>query len=340
MNILETMKEENTPGLSIAYFESGELKWTKCFGVLENGTIKKVSSNSIFHACSMTKMLTAICVLKLHQDNLINIFTDINQYLNSWKFPYNKLIMNKEVTIADLLAHQGGVIDPYGSFKPVIDGNIPKNIEILRGQTIYNNQEVHANYVPQTKFEYSDAGYAVLEMLVEDVSGKSYSEFIEETIFTPLELKNTFLWINDNKQINLCAVGHDSVGKIVQGKRAIYPNIGGASLWTTPTNFSIIILDLLKSLSNNSGIMLKQETVKLMFIPYGCVDFAGLGVFLGVYNEKPYFFSQGWGVGMQCKAFTFINEQTGAVVMMNSEPGKEQSQSIVGMVLRDILDIN
>jgi CubicO group peptidase (beta-lactamase class C family) len=334
------MKTENTPGLSIAYFEKGSFEWSKCYGTMDNESKEEVTSNSIFHACSMSKMVLAICVLKLHQDNRLNIYSEVNQYLKSWKFPHNKYNKNNPVTIADLLAHQGGVSDPEGSFEPVADRVIPKNIEILQGITPYNNKEVHTSYMSQSKFDYSDAGYAVLEMLIEDTSGQKYNEFVKENIFMPLELKDTFLWSNDYKLSGACVVGHDKTGHIVNGKRAIYPNVGGAGLWTTPTDFSVIIIDLLKSFTSDSGLLLNKENANLIFSPYGCVDFAGLGVFLGVSNEKPYFISQGWGVGMQCKVITFLNDQTGAVVMMNSEPGKDQSQSIVGMVLRDILDIN
>jgi CubicO group peptidase (beta-lactamase class C family) len=338
MNIIKKMKDENTPGLSIAYFEHGTLESTNCFGVTDNETKEEVTCRSIFHACSMTKLLTAICVLKLHQDNHINIFDDVNKYLKSWKLKTSDSLKSTRITVADLLAHQGGVIDSNGSFEPVLDGQLPKNIEILQGSTVYNNQAVHVSYAPGTRFEYSDGGYAVLELLIEEVTGISYVDFVTKHIFHPLDLQDTFVWTSENKA-KTCVAGHDKYGKIIKGRRPVYPNIGGAGMWTTPGNFSIILIDLLKSYNHKSGVLINKETAKLMFKSYGCVDFVGLGVFLGLVDGKPYFMSQGWGLGMQCQALAYLNEETGGVVMMNSEPGKHQSESIVGMVLREILNI-
>ena len=338
MNVLETMKCENTPGLSVAYFEKSFLEWTQCYGVTDKETLEEVSENSMFHACSMTKMITALCLLMMHEKNMVNLFNNVNQYLKSWQFPDNEFTLDKPVTIADLLAHQGGVIDSSGSFEPVSKGIRPENIDILLGKTPYNTKEVQASYVPQSKFEYSDGGYAVLEMLIEDISGMKYVDYVEAHIFKPLGLEHTFLWTDALLQ-DSCVVGHDSKGMAVPKKRAVYPNLAGAGLWTTPKEFSTIVLDLLKAHTKDEGVLLNKKTTNLMFKPYGCVDFAGLGVFLGVDDKKPYFISQGWGVGMQCKVIAYLNEQRGAVVMMNSEPGKDQSQSIVGMVLRDMLGI-
>jgi hypothetical protein len=73
-----------------------------------------------------------------------------------------------------------------------------------------------------------------------------------------------------------------------------------------------------------------------MISGYGDDKGAGLGVFLSHANEEPYLFSQGWGVGFQCKLVAFPRLKSGIVVMTNSDPGKHQNEALVGEVLREI----
>ena len=81
-------------------------------------------------------------------------------------------------------------------------------------------------------------------------------------------------------------------------------------------------------------MVLSQEMARFMLAPYGCDSGQGMGVFLDKdENGKPYFFSQGWGVGMQCKLRAYYEEQSGIVVMTNSEPGMEQDKALVGEII-------
>lgn len=101
-------------------------------------------------------MVTALCVLRLYQDGIVDINENVNRYLSSWKLLPNKYA----VTLANLLAHQAGIIDADGSFGQYIEGDaIPRNIDILNGNSAYNNQEVYVKCTPETQFEYSGEPY-------------------------------------------------------------------------------------------------------------------------------------------------------------------------------------
>ena len=145
MNIPERMKHFNIPGVSITYFNNAEIAWSKHFGSLEAGTDKAVGENSIFHACSISKMVTALCVLKLAQDGVLDLHRDVNEYLKLRKVPDSSFTDEKKVTLTNLLAHQAGFYDCEGSFGPYKHGDdIPKAIDILKGTTRYNPEEVRA----------------------------------------------------------------------------------------------------------------------------------------------------------------------------------------------------
>ena len=73
---------------------------------------------------------------------------------------------------------------------------------------------------------------------------------------------------------------------------------------------------------------------QFMLTPFGCDGNTGMGVFLeNDLSGNPFFFSQGWGIGMQCKLRAYRKGQSGVVVMTNSEPGVEQDESLVGEII-------
>ena len=345
MNIPERMNHFNIPGVSITYFENDVISLSKHFGTLEAGTGRAVDENSIFHACSISKMITALCVLKLAQDGDLDLHKDVNDYLTSWKIPGSNLTAEKKVTLANLLAHQGGFYDCEGSFSPYRHGDdIPSTLDTLKGTTRYNPEEVHVKYTPEADCEYSDGGYCVISQVMKDAIGETVPRAAKRLVFDPLGLKRTFFWEIGKEspgKVNLsdCAAGHDSSGEIVDQIRAQYPNIEGAALWTTTDELARIVIDIIKSYNGAGGLILSQETARLMLTPYGCSNDTGLGVLLDKDEKgKPYFFSQGWGIGMQCKLRAYHENQNGVIVMTNSEPGIEQDAALVGEVINHICE--
>ena len=339
----DRMKYFNVPGISMTYFESGMIHWKKTAGVLQQNTNNKIDENSIFHACSISKMITALSALCLVQEGVLNLNTPVNELLTSWKIPTNKFTGIKEITLADILAHQGGFYDAPGSFEPYKSGTpIPTLLELLKGTGEYNLEEVHPQYTPQIDFSYSDGGYCVIAQLIKDVTGESLPQIAQKYIFTPLALQSTFFWEvgKEPKQfpktiIDNCAIGHNKHGNIVDELRAQYPNTEGAGLWSTPTELTTIVLDVLDSYHHKKGKILTTEMAERLLTPYGDKSFIGLGVFLD--SKQGSCFSQGWGVGMQCKLKFFPKTNTGLVVMTNSDPGCEQNKSLIGEIIELIL---
>jgi CubicO group peptidase (beta-lactamase class C family) len=340
MKIIERMNHYKVPGASVTYFENAKIMWNKCFGTLERDSDRTVNENSIFHACSISKMVTALCVLRLAEDGLIDLNKNVNEYLGSWKIPDNEFTIEKKITLRNLLSHQAGFYDIEGSFEPYkLADNIPEPIDILKGRTVYHPEEVHAKYVPESDFSYSDAGYCVIAQVLKDTFGETVSQIAKRILFDPLGLQSTFFWeigmdLSGRFNLSDCTAGHDSNGEIVEGTRAFYPNIEGAALWTTPKDLARIVIDIIKAYHGMDSLILKPDMARFMLSPNGCTESAGMGVFLqNDERGEPYFFSQGWGVGMQCKLRAYYKKQNGVVVMTNSEPGMEQDKALIGEII-------
>lgn len=169
------MKENRIPGARIAVFLNGQLEWAEGLGVMEAGTKEKIAVDTPFHACSMSKMVTAIGVLRLVQEGVLELDEDVNRYLVSWRVPTHPYNHGKKVTLRNLLAHHAGFVDPEGSFDCYKPGDsLPKRIKRLKGLTRYNPVPLQVSYEPDTQFSYSDAGYCLIEQVIEDATGDSF----------------------------------------------------------------------------------------------------------------------------------------------------------------------
>lgn len=152
--------------------------------MLETGTDLKTDSNSIFNACSISKLATALLVMKLVDEGILDLDENVNDRLSNWKVPENKFTENEKVTLRRLLSHQGGFIDPDNSFseyKP--DQGIPALPDLLEGRTSYYPEAPEVKVVPGSDFVYSDLGFCIIEQLIEDASKKPFKALMKELLF-------------------------------------------------------------------------------------------------------------------------------------------------------------
>ncbi|WP_242221633.1 serine hydrolase [Bacillus cereus group sp. BfR-BA-01380] len=336
INIPERMEHYHVSGLSIAFIENGEVHMTKEFGVMKAGANSNVNSNSIFNACSISKFLTAMLVLKLTDQGILHLDEDINNSLTSWKVPENAYTQNKKITLRTLLSHQSGIIDPEGSFCEYNStlGN-PTMVELLEGRTPYCKERIEVQYEPESDCQYSDAGFCIIQQLIEDVCGKSFVELMDEHIFEPLLMKNsiykqTTLTVNSGR----FSYGHNKKGEVVSSKYPIYPYPAASGLWTTPTDLAILIIEVMNALKGKSKIGLSESKAKELITSQGCKEWAGLAVFLDSTGQEIEFSSLGWGIGFQCMLVAYPYLEAGVVIMTNTDLGVHQMKGIIGEVLK------
>lgn len=87
---------------------------------------------------------------------------------------------------------------------------------IIEGKTKYNAKELKVEFVPESRFEYSNSGYCIIQKIIEDSSGEEFSKAMQHLVFEPLGLKNSFFAgrqdLTEIKHNNLFATGYDENG--------------------------------------------------------------------------------------------------------------------------------
>ena len=338
LDIYKRMDCYKVHGLSITKINNGDIEDSQGFGFLEGGTNNKVNVNSIFNSCSISKLATSMLALKLVDNGVLNLDENVNDRLTSWKVPENDLTQTKKVTLRHLLSHQGGFIDPDKSFGEYNSNDgIPSILDLLEGRKSYYPEVAKVKFEPGSDFVYSDLGYCIIEQLIEDVTKKPFKTLMNELIFSPLNLKNSTLenTISEGKKINF-ACGHNKHGNIVKGKYPIYPYPAAAGLWSTPTDLSRLVIEIMDALKGNSKLGISQKTAKDMITSQGCSNWVGLGVFLDNVDSEIEISSLGWGIGFQCMMIAYPHLGTGAVIMTNADLGVHQIKGLIGEVMKSL----
>ncbi|MFZ3590359.1 serine hydrolase domain-containing protein [Bacillus sp. DJP31] len=339
INIEERMKFYNVTGLSITLLENGQISGTENYGLLEVKSNRKVNDDSIFSACSISKFLTGMLTIKLVEEGLLDLDDDVNESLTSWKVPENDFTKSKKVTLRNLLSHQSGIKDPEGSFSELNSKiEIPSMVELLMGETPYCKVPIDVKCVPESEFHYSDAGFCIIQQLIEDVTAKPFHQVMKEQIFEPLGMEisqlNTTMLEVDRENFSC---GHNKNGALVDGKYPIYPYPAASGLWITSLDLAELVLELINAVKGESKVGISGSLAKEMITPQRGKSWTGLGVFLEGSEKELEITSMGWGVGFQCMMVAYPHLEKGAVIMTNAELGVHQLKGIIGEIYKSLI---
>ncbi|TDO98648.1 serine hydrolase domain-containing protein [Marinomonas balearica] len=139
----------------------------------------KANLDTPYRIGSITKVFTAIALMQMVDEGKVDLDAPLNRYLPEFNIhtPYGQ----ESITIRRILSHQSGLpseIDIGFKRYAALDDLIP----------ILN--ETYISFAPETAFNYSNTGFALLGLVIERISGDGYGDYLEKNIFTPLQLKN------------------------------------------------------------------------------------------------------------------------------------------------------
>lgn len=182
----EQMPKYRVPGAVFVLVKDGKVFFAKGYGYADIEKKKPVDPDkTLFRAYSISKSFTATAVMQLVERGQLRLDEDINKYLKRFKIKDN---FAEPVTLADLLTHRAGFTDTavetqlaQGRFR-VLD----------LGEYLAKNMPPRSR--PPGKFEYSNFGAALAGLVVEEVSGESFGQYVEKHILKPLGMRrSTFL---------------------------------------------------------------------------------------------------------------------------------------------------
>ena len=188
------MKKWTIEGASVAISKNGKLVFARGFGFADTAAGIETQPYSKFRIASISKLVTAIAILKLQEEGRLSIEDKVfgpEGILDDscYSSPKDKRVFN--ITVAHLLSHEGGWSQRYGDqmFMPMIVADQMKTPLPVDTKTIVRfalSKRLH--FTPGTARSYSNLGYSILGLVIEKISGMTYDEYCQRSIFEPLEI--------------------------------------------------------------------------------------------------------------------------------------------------------
>ncbi len=264
----EEIEKSSVGNLAMMLIEDGEISET-----YYHSSGKAVDENTIFPVASISKWATAVGVMKLVQSGQLDLDRPVEEYLTRWQLP-NSEYDNRGVTIRRLLSHSAGLVDQlgYAGFGP--DEKVQSLEESLTkaADAPWSDGVAAVGYEPGSEYMYSGGSYTLLQLIIEEITGQSYVDYMATEVFSPLGMtQSTFS--PDSLPDGDFAPVYKTDGRTRPMKR--FTALAAASLYTSVSDLS----KLMKAhLSANP--VLSAETIDLMAEPTsyrGSVPVYGLG---------------------------------------------------------------
>jgi len=196
-SLLRSYYRKDQPGAVIAITQNQHTIFKKGYGLADLNTKKSITPNENFNIGSLTKQFTAFGVMALsYYYKEFSLSDPIGKYL---QLP----ACLASIRISQLLGHSSGIPDHYG-FTDTGRVKHATDYDVLEAL-----QKADSLYFPSgTRFRYSNTAYCLLGMLIEKVTGLTYGEFLQQEIFSPLNMKNTTVF-NIHKSIKYRVTGYE-----------------------------------------------------------------------------------------------------------------------------------
>jgi len=322
------MGEFGCPGLSVAVFEEGEIRWAEGFGVKSVKAKEPVGADTVFEAASLSKQLFATIVLKLAEEQIIDLDAPLGEY-----FRYPDLRNEPQVDLITpriVLSHSTGL----QNWRP------PRN-------------PLKIQFTPGTQFSYSGEAYVRLQRAVEKITGESLTNLSRAYVFDALHMNHSsYVWKDEYEQI--AAEGHNSTGEIVRTRLWKYspdstrgsndspkediplfavPN-AAASLFSTAQEYAHFVMSLINS---DERLKFSETLLKLMVTPRTKLnDEISWGLGWGICRVEEELNIWHWGNNGVYQSFVSAvpESRSGIVVLTNSANGLKVCKNVVEGVLR------
>ena len=326
-SIEQRMAQYNVKGMSIAVIHDYKIAWAKGYGWADEASKTPVTTETLFEPGSISKTLNAVGILKLAQDKKVDLNTDINAYLMSWKFPYDSLSNGKKITLAHLLSHTAG-LTVHGFPGHGLNDPQPTIYQVLNGEAPSFTPAVRSMYEPGLRFEYSGGGTSISQVILTDITGEKYEDWMYNNVLKPIGMvHSTYAQPPSANMQKMCATAYRGDGMPLTDRFHMYPEQAAAGLWMTPSDLANYIIDMQLAYKGQKSAVLNRDMVRLHLSPFNDGPTA-MGTFIQNRDGALYFEHGAGNDGFCGQFFGSLEDGNGVVVFLNTEDGKILSEVI------------
>jgi CubicO group peptidase (beta-lactamase class C family) len=330
--IVSQMALRHVAGLSIAIIDGGRIITARAYGVIDSAGGARVDTTTLFQAGSVSKSVAAFGVLRLVEQKKLNLDTDVNATLRTWKLPPSEFTATKPVTLRGLLSHTAGTtVHGFGGYAPT--SAVPTLVEVLNGTPPANSPPIRSEAIPGARWNYSGGGYTIMQQMVLDVTGQPFPDVMRQTVLEPIGMaRSSYQQPLPPAMAAKTAGGHYSDRSLVPGRWHIYPEMAAAGLWTTPSDLARFAIEVQRTYTGKSGKVISPSMARQMLTNERDGD--GLGLFLLDTGRALRFNHNGRDDGFDTELTATANTGQGVVIMINANDNSRMVSRIRNFVAR------
>ncbi|NHJ31266.1 MAG: beta-lactamase family protein [Asgard group archaeon] len=321
--ILDQLTRLSIPGMTISVVMDDEIVFAKGYGRSDYVPSIFVHNQTLFRIGSVSKTFTAIAALQLVEDGLLDLNTDINEYLTAFQIPDT---FPEPITLKHLLTHTPGFEEMPASVIYRVPVSLPLE-DILKD---YMPDRVNP---PGKISSYSNYGIGMIGYLIEELSGKSFEQYVEDEILIPLGMNHTTF----KQPLPAALLANMSNGYFEDMTEQYFeivtlPSAGSCS--STSSDMAILMLILLNNGTYNGTEILQNSSVEMMFekqfLPQDNLSGVGFGLYEFYPNNV-----KAWGHGgdtifFHSNMILFPDEDFGFFISYNSYNGAYAKSEFFG----------
>ena len=274
----EILNRRHAVGLALGVVRDGNVASFEGRGLADIPSKAPITEDTVFRIASVTKLFTAIAVMQLWEEGLVDLDAPANDYLRAYKLVPAKAGF-PPATVRHLLTHTAGipeVVHVSDLFHPGWGpfGARPAELSVAVGERLPSLSEYYAGGLrvavePGTAFQYTNHGFATLGQIVEDVTGVPRERYFRERLFEPLGMTDTDL-VRTQRIVSHLATGY------VLGRRGPQPvpdrewicRLGAGGIYSTSRDMARFVAALLGGGTNQHGRILEPSTLATMITPH------------------------------------------------------------------------
>jgi len=316
-------------GVSMALVRGGKPVWSGAYGFADREQGRRMTVDSVCRVESISKSVTAWGVMRLVEQGRIGLDDPVQRHLVDWELPESEYSW-QEVTVRRLLSGSAGMtLGSYGGeYAP--QGEIPS----LRAYLV---QEVRLVREPGTGFLYSNVGFNLLELLVEEATGRAFDRYMAEEVLIPLGMsRSSFAW--DEAMTALMPVGYELQGAPVPPY--VYPAKASGGLFATVEDVARFVSAGMTGAYYSDRGVLEEQSIRRIHTPEvrisgifaAVTDMYGFGHFIeNLPDGRQAVWHGGQGHGWMTHFHAVPESGDGIVILTNSQ----RSWPFMARVLND-----
>lgn len=231
-SLISSTIQDGEPGIALSVETDGKVRYKKGFG-LDNTGGKKLGPATNFRMASVSKQFTAMCIVLLEKEGKLSFDDPISKF-----FPELPAAVGNKILLRHLITHTSGIID----YENLMDDDAKEQILDAGVLDLLVKQDT-TYFTPGSKFRYSNSAYALMALITERVSGKSFPQFMKDNIFKPLKMSKSLVY-EANVSIPNRSMGFardrnkklyandQSSSSAVKGDGGVYTSLNDYRKWT------------------------------------------------------------------------------------------------------------